>query len=91
ADDLRPHIQALAGVAECRISTHPNAGLPNALAKYDETPEHMSTVLGEFAQAGLVNMVGGCCGTTPGHIEAIAGAVSKHPPRRQPEPRTEAA
>ena len=91
ADDLRPHIQALAAVAGCRISTHPNAGLPNALAEYDETPEHMAGVLGEFAQAGLVNLVGGCCGTTPEHIAAIAEAVSTHRPRRQPEAPADAA
>lgn len=91
ADDLRPHIQALAAIADCRISTHPNAGLPNELAEYDETPEHMSSVLGEFAHAGLVNMVGGCCGTTPEHIEAIAAAVGHHQPRRQPETSSQAA
>ncbi len=91
ADDLRPHIQALAGIADCRISTHPNAGLPNALAEYDETPEHMAGLLGEFAQAGLVNLVGGCCGTTPEHIEAIAAAVGQHAPRKPPLPASEAA
>ncbi|HET7268746.1 MAG TPA: homocysteine S-methyltransferase family protein [Oleiagrimonas sp.] len=91
ADDLRPHIQSLARVAECRISTHPNAGLPNELAEYDETPEHMSGVIGEFARAGLVNMVGGCCGTGPEHIEAIAAAVSTHAPREQVIADSEAA
>src|SRR5699024_10884777 len=90
ADDLRPHIQALAGIADCRISTHPNAGLPNALAECDETPEHMASLLGEFAQAGLVNLVGGCCGTTPEHIEAIAAAVGQHAPRKPRLPASEA-
>lgn len=85
ADDLRPHIQSLAHVAECRISTHPNAGLPNAMAEYDETPAHMSSVLDEFAREGLVNMVGGCCGTTPEHIKAIAESMSQHKPRKQAE------
>lgn len=91
ADELRPHIQALAGIAECRISTHPNAGLPNALAEYDETPEHMSGILGEFARDSLINMVGGCCGTTPEHIEAIAAAVAPYKPRPRPEPAVNAA
>ena len=85
ADDLRPHIQSLARVAECQVSTHPNAGLPNELAEYDETPEHMAGVIGQFARDGLVNMVGGCCGTSPEHIEAIAAAVGEHAPRKQPE------
>ena len=81
ADELRPHIQTLAGVAQCRISTHPNAGLPNAFAEYDETPEHMASVIGSFAREGLLNLVGGCCGTTPAHIKAIADAVRGCAPR----------
>lgn len=91
AEDLRPHIQALAGIADCHISTHPNAGLPNVLAEYDETPAHMAGLIGAFAREGLVNMVGGCCGTTPEHIEAIAQAVGRHKPRRQPQAASEAA
>ena len=84
ADDLRPHIQTLAGIAESYVSTHPNAGLPNAFGEYDETPEDMAGVIGGFARDGLLNLVGGCCGTTPAHIKAIAEAVRNHPPRALP-------
>lgn len=84
ARDLRQHIEALARVADCRISAHPNAGLPNALGGYDETPEEMARTLGEFARAGLLNIVGGCCGTTPAHIAAIAAAVRDVAPRALP-------
>lgn len=84
ARDLRPHVQALAEVADCAVSAHPNAGLPNAFGEYDETPEEMAPVLGEFASAGLLNIVGGCCGTTPEHIRAIAEAVRGLPPRPVP-------
>jgi 5-methyltetrahydrofolate--homocysteine methyltransferase len=85
ARDLRQHIEALARVATCAISAHPNAGLPNALGGYDETPEDMATTLGEFARDGLLNIVGGCCGTTPAHIAAIAAAVRDAPPRALPQ------
>ena len=81
AKDLREHIQALAHVADCYISAHPNAGLPNAFGGYDETPEDMATDLREFAQSGLLNLVGGCCGTTPDHIRAIAAAMQDCKPR----------
>ncbi len=81
AEELRPHVQALAAMAECRISTHPNAGLPNAFGEYDETPEHMARTLGGFAADGLLDIVGGCCGTSPEHIAAIASAVRGHAPR----------
>ncbi|HVX04428.1 MAG TPA: homocysteine S-methyltransferase family protein [Rhodanobacteraceae bacterium] len=81
AKDLRQHIEALARVADCAVSAHPNAGLPNALGGYDETPEEMAKTLGEFAHDGLLNIVGGCCGTTPEHIAAIAEAVRGVPPR----------
>ena len=81
ARDLRPHVQALAEVADCAVSAHPNAGLPNAFGEYDETPEEMAPVLAEFAGSGLLNIVGGCCGTTPEHIQAIATAVDGLPPR----------
>ena len=81
AKDLRQHIEALARVADCCISAHPNAGLPNELGGYDETPEEMAKTLGEFARDGLLNIVGGCCGTTPEHIAAIAEAVRGVPPR----------
>ena len=85
AKDLRAHIDVLAQVADVNISTHPNAGLPNAFGGYDETPEDMAGVLREFAEAGLLNLVGGCCGTTPEHIHAIAEAVKDLPPRRIPQ------
>jgi 5-methyltetrahydrofolate--homocysteine methyltransferase len=85
AKDLRAHIDVLARVADVNISTHPNAGLPNAFGGYDETPEDMAGVLREFAQAGLLNLVGGCCGTTPEHIAAIAEAVRGLPPRVLPQ------
>jgi len=82
--DLRPHIDILAQVADVHVSTHPNAGLPNAFGGYDETPEDMAAVLLEFAEAGMLNLVGGCCGTTPDHIAAIAEAVKGLPPRTLP-------
>ena len=82
---LRPYVQELARVAPVLVSTHPNAGLPNEFGQYDETPEKMAAVLREFAEHGLVNIVGGCCGTTPAHIRAFAEAVEGLPPRR-PEP-----
>ena len=81
---MRPHVEELARLATCRTSCHPNAGLPNEFGGYDETPAEMARVLGEFAGAGWLNVVGGCCGTTPEHIRAIAGAVAKHPPRVPP-------
>ncbi|HJW44895.1 MAG TPA: homocysteine S-methyltransferase family protein [Lysobacter sp.] len=85
AKDLRVHVDVLAQVADAYISTHPNAGLPNAFGGYDETPEDMSKVLREFAQSGLLNLVGGCCGTTPAHIAAIAAAVADMAPRQVPQ------
>ncbi|WP_058834748.1 homocysteine S-methyltransferase family protein [Luteimonas abyssi] len=91
ARDLRPHVEALARIAPSCVSVHPNAGLPNAFGGYDETPEDMAEVLHEFAQSGLVNLVGGCCGTTPDHIRAIADAVDNIPPRRRAEAPAHAA
>jgi 5-methyltetrahydrofolate--homocysteine methyltransferase len=85
AAEMRAHIRTLAGVADTRISAYPNAGLPNEMGGYDETPEQTAAHLGEWAEAGLVNIVGGCCGTTPEHIAAIAAAVAGKPPRRVPE------
>ncbi len=79
--DMRPYIQELATVADTLICAYPNAGLPNALGCYDETPEQTAAILGEFADAGFVNIVGGCCGTTPAHISAIAAAVAGKSPR----------
>jgi 5-methyltetrahydrofolate--homocysteine methyltransferase len=84
AEDLRPHVQTLAQIANCFVSTHPNAGLPNAFGEYDESPEHMATVIESFARDGLLNLVGGCCGTTPAHIRAIAEVVAHLPPRALP-------
>jgi len=82
---MRPYIEELARVAECYVTCYPNAGLPNAFGGYDETPADMAAVLKEFAAAGLVNMVGGCCGSTPPHIGAIAKAVRGLPTRKLPE------
>ncbi|MBB3832332.1 5-methyltetrahydrofolate--homocysteine methyltransferase [Xanthomonas arboricola] len=84
AKDLRPHVETLARIADAYVSAHPNAGLPNAFGEYDETPEEMAHTLREFAQAGLLNLVGGCCGTSPDHIRAIAKAVADLPPRQLP-------
>ena len=91
ASELRQYVDTLANVAECFVSTHPNAGLPNAFGEYDETPEHMASIVGDFARAGLVNLVGGCCGTTPAHIKAIADAVRDVAPRALPNAAREAA
>ncbi|SDG32106.1 methionine synthase (B12-dependent) [Pseudomonas benzenivorans] len=85
AKDLRPYLEELAAKAETHVSAHPNAGLPNAFGEYDETPAEMAAVVEEFAASGFLNIVGGCCGTTPAHIQAIAEAVSKYPPRAIPE------
>ncbi|QNH16723.1 5-methyltetrahydrofolate--homocysteine methyltransferase [Xanthomonas sp. SS] len=81
ASDLRPHVETLARIADGYVSAHPNAGLPNAFGEYDETPEEMAATLKEFAESGLLNLVGGCCGTTPAHIQAIAEAVRGLRPR----------
>jgi 5-methyltetrahydrofolate--homocysteine methyltransferase len=81
AGELRPYVAELSRIADCFVSAHPNAGLPNAFGEYDETPEAMARVVGEFAASGLVNIVGGCCGTTPDHIAAIADAASHGVPR----------
>jgi 5-methyltetrahydrofolate--homocysteine methyltransferase len=86
AKDLREHVETLARVADCHVSAHPNAGLPNAFGGYDETPQEMAAMLGEFAHSGFLNLVGGCCGTTPAHIAAIAEAVRDVPPRALPQP-----
>ncbi len=85
AEDLRPYLAELSRLADCFVTTHPNAGLPNAFGEYDETPDHMGGVVGEFARSGLVNVLGGCCGTTPEHIAAIAAAAAAGSPH-QPEP-----
>lgn len=81
---MRPYIEELSRVADCYVSCYPNAGLPNAMAEYDEQPEDTAAILKEFAEAGFVNIVGGCCGTTPEHIRAIAQAVRDEKPRKLP-------
>ena len=91
ATELREYVDALSQIAECYVSAHPNAGLPNAFGEYDETPEQMAATIGEFAKSGLVNFVGGCCGTTPAHIRAIADAVRGVAPRPLPAERELAA
>jgi 5-methyltetrahydrofolate--homocysteine methyltransferase len=84
AEDLRAHIADIGRVADTLVCAYPNAGLPNEFGQYDETPEYMARLIGEFARDGLVNIVGGCCGTTPDHIAAIAAAVAPHKPRVVP-------
>jgi 5-methyltetrahydrofolate--homocysteine methyltransferase len=84
AAQLRPHVEELAGLADTYVSCHPNAGLPNAMGGYDETPETMAALVADFATAGIVNIVGGCCGTTPAHIRAIDEAIRGVPPRAVP-------
>ncbi len=81
AAELRPYVAELGRVADTFVSAHPNAGLPNEFGEYDETPEQMATLVGEFARSGLVNMVGGCCGTTPEHIRRLRETVDSVPPR----------
>lgn len=83
--ELRPYLAELALKADTYVSAHPNAGLPNAFGIYDETPEQMAEIIGEFASASFLNIVGGCCGTTPAHIQAIAQAVAQYSPRTIPE------
>ncbi|PZU90348.1 MAG: methionine synthase [Shinella sp.] len=85
ADAMRPHLQELSGAADTFICAYPNAGLPNEFGQYDETPEMMARQVEGFARDGLVNIVGGCCGSTPEHIRAIAEAVAGHRPRQVPE------
>jgi 5-methyltetrahydrofolate--homocysteine methyltransferase len=81
AEQLRPYVAELGRVARTAVSAHPNAGLPNDLGEYDQGPEEMAGYIGEWADAGLVNIIGGCCGTTPEHIRAIAEAVAGKTPR----------
>lgn len=84
AEALRPYIQELAKIADTFVSIHPNAGLPNAFGEYDETPEQMAAVIRDFAEQRFINIVGGCCGTTPAHIKAIAETVKPISPRQIP-------
>src|ERR687884_397689 len=85
AAQMRPYVEALARIAPTWVSCHPNAGLPNEFGTHDEQPADTSRYLGEFARDGLVNVVGGCCGTTPEHVQAIVAAVAGQAPRRVPE------
>jgi 5-methyltetrahydrofolate--homocysteine methyltransferase len=85
-EKLRTHLADLSRITPRLVSCYPNAGLPNALGGFDETPEAMASVLGEFAKEGWLNIIGGCCGTTPAHIKAIAEAVGKYPPRKPAVP-----
>ncbi len=87
ANAMRPHLQELSGVADTFICAYPNAGLPNEFGQYDETPELMAAQIDSFAREGLVNIVGGCCGSTPEHIKMIAETVAKYKPRPIPEHR----
>lgn len=88
AEQLRPYLANLSRVASCHVSAYPNAGLPNEFGEYDQTPEEMQGFLKDFAQSGLANILGGCCGTTPDHIAAIAKAVEGVSPRQAPEKST---
>jgi 5-methyltetrahydrofolate--homocysteine methyltransferase len=84
AEQLRPYVEELSRVAECHVSAHPNAGLPNAFGEYDQSAEQMAALVREFATSGFLAMVGGCCGTTPEHIRRVAEAVADVPPRKIP-------
>ena len=85
AKEMRPHIEELSQIASCYVSAYPNAGLPNAMGEYDEKPEETAHFLEDWAKEGFVNIVGGCCGTTPEHIQHIAKQVKKISPRKLPE------
>ncbi len=86
AEAMRPYIAEIAAVADTYVLAYPNAGLPNAMGEYDETPHDMSCQIEPWAKEGLLNIVGGCCGSTPGHIAEIKAHVSRHPPRKPAEP-----
>ncbi|KJV39173.1 methionine synthase [Acinetobacter brisouii] len=85
ADAMRPHVKTISDVADVYISAHPNAGLPNAFGSYDETADQTAAFIREFAESGIINIAGGCCGTTPAHIRAIYEAIKDLPPRQVPE------
>ncbi|MEZ8105652.1 methionine synthase [Vibrio cortegadensis] len=84
-DELRPYVDELSRISECSVSAHPNAGLPNAFGEYDLSPEDMAEHVKEWAQSGFLNLIGGCCGTTPEHIRQMAQAVENITPRALPE------
>jgi 5-methyltetrahydrofolate--homocysteine methyltransferase len=81
ADQLKKHIEDLSRVAECLVTAHPNAGLPNEFGEYDQSPEEMAEIVKTYAEDGLVNIIGGCCGTTPAHLKAIGEAIEPFQPR----------
>jgi 5-methyltetrahydrofolate--homocysteine methyltransferase len=85
AQQLRPHVRTLSGIADTLIMVYPNAGLPNDLGQYDELPDETAALVGEWVEAGQVNILGGCCGSTPAHIAAMARTVAGKPPRALPE------
>jgi 5-methyltetrahydrofolate--homocysteine methyltransferase len=85
ARDMRPYLAELSRIADCWVSSYPNAGLPNAFGAYDETPGETAALLKDFAESGFANILGGCCGTTPDHIKAIAAAVKDARPRLKPQ------
>tara|TARA_B100000676_G_scaffold41652_1_gene39611 strand:+ start:1875 stop:5573 length:3699 start_codon:yes stop_codon:yes gene_type:complete len=84
--DLRPYIQEISQIADIPVSIYPNAGLPNEFGEYEDTPEELATCIGEFAESGFLNLAGGCCGTTPEHIAAIADTLAAVPPRQAAKP-----
>jgi len=88
AEEMRPHIETLSKISNCLVSSHPNAGLPNEFGEYDQSPDTMKLLIKDFAQSGFVNIVGGCCGTTPAHIQAMAEIVNGIPTRVPAEPTT---
>ncbi len=85
AAEMRPYLAEISRIADCFVSCYPNAGLPNAFGEYDEAPDQTAAIIKEFAESGLINLLGGCCGTTPDHIAAMAAAVQGAPPRVVPE------
>ncbi|MFZ4785398.1 MAG: homocysteine S-methyltransferase family protein [Flavobacteriales bacterium] len=82
AEQLKPYVQILSDECPCHVSAYPNAGLPNAMGHYDQTPEQMAALITEYLDRGIVNVIGGCCGTTPDHIRAIAEAAAQFSPRQ---------
>lgn len=85
AKEMRPHIEAISNIATCFVSAYPNAGLPNEFGQYDETPYHMGTQVEDFCSSGFINILGGCCGTTPDHIKVMADIATKYAPRKRKE------
>lgn len=88
AEQMRPYVQELSGLAHCYVSVYPNAGLPNEFGEYDQTPDEMGGLVGDFVRSGFTNIIGGCCGTTPDHIRRLAAYVQDKPPRIPPPART---